>query len=118
MLHRFRDVRIRIEGRKMWSLEWTRPGTVWAMDHKDRTGSPVDGRYPFAFANRDLASNEQFDWMPVDSKDAETTNLILEARYREFGAPLVQKADRAASAPPPFPGVPVTDSRLSRRENS
>jgi hypothetical protein len=98
MLHRFRDVRIRIEGRKMWSLEWTRPGTVWAMDHKDRTGSPVDGRYPFAFANRDLASNEQLDWMPVDSKDAETTNLILEARYREFGAPLVQKADNGFAA--------------------
>ena len=98
MLHRFRDVRIRIEGRKSWSLEWTRPGAVWAMDHKDRRTVPIDGRYPFALANRDLGSNEQIDWMPVDSKDAATTDLMLEARYREHGAPLVQKADNGFAA--------------------
>lgn len=98
MLDRFRDVRIRIEERKTWSLEWTRPGTVWAMDHNDQTVSPIEGRYRFAFALRDLASNEQLDWTPVDSKDAETTNLILEARYRQFGAPLVQKADNGFAA--------------------
>jgi len=98
MLDRFRDGRIRIEERRSWLLEWTRPGTVWAMDHNDQTGSPIEGRYPFAFASRDLASNEQIDWTPVDSKDAETTNLILEARYRQFGAPLVQKADNGFAA--------------------
>ena len=86
------------------------------MDHNDRTVSPIEARYPFAFALRDLASNEQLDWTPVDSKDAETTNLILETRYGQFGAPLVQKADRAASAPPPPPGVPATDSRPSPQE--
>lgn len=98
MLDRFRDLRLRIEERRTWSLEWMRPGTVWAMDHNDQTSSPIEGKYPFAFANRDLASNEQLDWTPVESKDAETTNLILEARYRQFGAPLVQKADNGFAA--------------------
>jgi transposase len=98
MLARFRDVRYYFEGKRAWSLEWTRPGAVWAVDHKERRASPVDGRYPFALANRDLGSNEQLDWTPVESKDAATTDLVLEARYREHGAPLVQKADGGFAA--------------------
>ena len=94
MLHRFRDVRFYFEGRAMYTLQWTRPGAVWAMDHKDRTTMPIDGKYLFAFANRDLAANKQLDWLPVESKDAKTTDEALDARYREYGAPLVQKADR------------------------
>ena len=42
---------------------------------------------------RDLGGNYQVDWLSVDSKDAEAVNKILEARYKEYGAPLVQKGD-------------------------
>ena len=98
MLHRFRDVCFYREEKGSYTLQWTRPGAVWAMDHKDRTTMPIDGKYPYAFAGRDLASNEQLDWLPVESKDAKTTDEIIEARYREYGPPLVQKADGGFTA--------------------
>lgn len=93
MLHRFRDVRLHYEQKGMYTLTWTRPGAVWAMDHKDRMTMPIDGEHKFAFANRDLGGNYQVDWLSVESKDAETTDKILEARYKEHGPPLVQKGD-------------------------
>ena len=98
MLHRFRDVQLYFEDRRNYVLEWTRPGAVWAMDHKDRLTAPIDGRYPHALAQRDLGANHQIDWLPVDSKEAEETDRALEARYRELGPPLVQKADGGFTA--------------------
>ncbi len=41
MLHRFRDVRLYYEQKGMYTLTWTRPGAVWAMDHKDRVNMPI-----------------------------------------------------------------------------
>jgi hypothetical protein len=98
MLHRFRDVRFYFEDRAAYTLQWTCPGAVWAMDHKDRESAPIDGKYPYAFALRDLGANQQIDWLPVESKAAMITDDILEARYRELGPPLVQKADNGFAA--------------------
>jgi hypothetical protein len=92
-LHRFRDVKLYYEQKGMYTLTWTRPGAVWAMDHKDRTTMPIDGEHKFAFANRDLGADYQVDWLSVELKDADTVNKILEARYKEHGPPLVQKGD-------------------------
>jgi hypothetical protein len=98
MLHRFRIVRFYDEYKESYTLEWTRPGAVWACDHKDREAAPIDGKYPYAFALRDLAANEQIDWLPVESKAGLITDDILEARYKEHGPPLVQKADNGFAA--------------------
>jgi hypothetical protein len=98
MLHRFRDVRLHFEDKRSYTLQWTRPGAVWAIDHKDRKAAPIDGRYPFALAGRDLGANWQFDWLPVESKAALITDDVLEARFREFGPPLVLKTDGGFAA--------------------
>jgi transposase InsO family protein len=95
MLSRYRELCARREGRAMYSLEWTRAGAVWAMDHAEPP-MPIDGSYVHAFANRDLSSGEQLAWLPVESEDAKTTGDALEALYKEHGPPLVQKADNGS----------------------
>lgn len=77
-------------------LEWTVPGTVWAMDFHELT-QPIEGIYPYLLAVRDLASHQQLLWLPVHDMTAGTT---IDALWRLFvlhGAPLVLKADNGSA---------------------
>jgi transposase InsO family protein len=77
-------------------LEWTVPGTVWAMDFHELT-QPIDGIHPYLLAVRDLASHHQLLWLPVHDMTARTT---IDALWRLFvlhGAPLVLKADNGSA---------------------
>ncbi|MFP4451391.1 MAG: hypothetical protein ACLFP0_10740 [Rhodosalinus sp.] len=78
-------------------LKWTRCGAVWAVDHKKPPGL-IDGVYPFLLVVRDLASHRTLLSQGVESKDAPTTNMLLEWLMRTHGAPLVLKADNGFAA--------------------
>lgn len=74
------------------ALEWTRPGTVWAMDHSEAP-TPIDGRAPYFLAVRDLASHYQLAALPQRvANDAEVA-AALQSLFVEHGAPLVLKSD-------------------------
>jgi transposase InsO family protein len=77
-------------------LEWTVPGTVWAMDFSDAV-QPIDGMYPYLLAVRDLASGCQLLWSPVRSPSADETILALRSLFAQHGAPLVLKTDNGSA---------------------
>jgi transposase InsO family protein len=77
-------------------LEWTKPGTVWAMDFAE-TPQPIDGIYPYLLAVRDLASGYQLLWQPVPAPSADETILALRSLFAEHGAPLVLKTDNGSA---------------------
>jgi transposase InsO family protein len=79
-----------------YCLEWTVPGTVWAMDFSEAV-QPIDGLYPYLLAVRDLASGYQLLWSPVRSPSAEETILALSSLFARHGAPLVLKADNGSA---------------------
>ena len=86
-------------------LHWLVPGRVWAIDFAQPswTGGagrlpPIDGRYPYVVAVRDLASGYQLAWVPVSEATAATTCAVLAGLFAVHGAPLVLKADNG----PPF----------------
>src|SRR5262245_8223962 len=53
-------------------LEWTAPGTVWAMDHAVPPG-PIDGRFEAVLSVRDLSSGKQLLWQPVEGMTSKET---------------------------------------------
>ena len=73
-------------------LEWTVPGSVWAMDF---TYAPqaLDAQYPYLLAVRDLASSYQMLWLPVPSMSADEVIPALRSLFCRHGAPLVLKTD-------------------------
>lgn len=75
------------------ALRWLKPGTVWAMDFQE-PGCPVDGRYPFVMAVRDLASGKQLEWGGLPDKTSKSVMDILTALFEKHGAPLVLKSDQ------------------------
>ncbi len=92
LLSRYRELDALKSSRLARSLQWTRAGAVWAMDHSDPP-LPVDGRYAHLFADRDLAASYQLDWLPMEAETAKMTIDALEARFVEHGPPLVIKCD-------------------------
>jgi transposase InsO family protein len=79
-----------------YCLEWTVPGTVWAMDFSEAI-QPIDGLYPYLLAVRDLASSYQLLWSPVRSPSAEETILAVRSLFAQYGAPLVLKTDNGSA---------------------
>jgi transposase InsO family protein len=79
-----------------YCLEWTVPGTVWAMDFSEAV-QPIDGMYPYLLAVRDLASGCQLLWLPVKSPSADATILALSSLFAQHGAPLVLKTDNGSA---------------------
>ena len=86
-----RIVRIR-HRRAAFTLRWTRPGTVWAMDH-ETPPCAIDGKWPRLLLDRDLASSLQIGALPVAAEDAEGVVRALESHFRWHGTPLVMKND-------------------------
>jgi len=76
-------------------LHWHHPKAVWAMDHVGPM-RPIDGRWPYILAVRDLASGDQLAWLPVLDESAETTIDALEWLFLDYGAPLVLKSDNGS----------------------
>jgi len=73
-------------------LRWLRAGTVWAMDFAEPP-SPIDGRFPYLLAVRDLASGRNLLWRPVEADNAEVVIRELTPLFMSHGAPWIMKTD-------------------------
>lgn len=73
-------------------LTWTTPGHVWAMDHAEPP-MEMEDPYQAMLAVRDLGSGTQLAWLAVTDQTAETMLPMLEALFRQYGAPLLIKSD-------------------------
>lgn len=102
---RFRRLLRRWTRRRQYVLQWPQAGPVWSMDFAEPSllGAawslpPIDGRYPYLLAVRDLASGYQLCWLPVSAATADVTIAVLRWLFACNGAPLVLKCDNG----PPF----------------
>jgi transposase InsO family protein len=84
-------------------LHWQVPGRVWAIDFAEPSllGAswslpPIDGRYPYLLAVRDLASGYQLAWRAVADASAAATQALLRELFAQHGMPLVLKMDNGA----------------------
>jgi transposase InsO family protein len=77
-------------------LHWHQVGTVWAMDFT-KVMQPIDERFPYVFAVRDLASGFQLAWQPVLDMTTPTAQAELELLFTIYGAPLVLKSDNGSA---------------------
>jgi transposase InsO family protein len=86
------------EQNQVWRhrLHWHRPGAVWAMDFTEPP-TPIDGRYDYLLAVRDLASGYQLLWWPVAGPTAAVTIEALTLLFTIHGAPLVLKSDNGSA---------------------
>jgi transposase InsO family protein len=76
-------------------LHWHQPGRVWAIDY---TGPlpPIEGRFPYLLAVRDLASGQQLLWLPVAEATALAAADALAGLFLIHGPPLVLKSDNGS----------------------
>jgi hypothetical protein len=83
--------------RRAWRAElvWTRPGSVWTMDHTELE-APIDGEFPFLFVVRDLASGRVLTALPTRSTDHAPVVEELRRLFELWGAPLVLKSDNGS----------------------
>jgi len=92
LVHRYRRCWRRRHRQALHVLHWQVAGTVWAMDFAEPP-APIDGRYPYLLAVRDLGSGQQLLWLPVADDTAQTVVLALALLIDIYGAPLVMKTD-------------------------
>ncbi len=76
-------------------LKWTMPGAVWAMDFTE-TPNPIEGKYPYILAVRDLATGYQLLSLPVTHEDAYGALSALKFLFDTCGPPLVLKFDNGS----------------------
>jgi hypothetical protein len=89
-LQRYRRLMRKRRRRGLFVLDWTQPGTVWAMDHTDE---PVEDLGSHLLVVRDLASGKTLATEPVSKTDASSTIAVLLRLFAEHGPPLVLKSD-------------------------
>jgi Integrase core domain len=77
-------------------LHWSEPGRVWAIDFAEAP-APVDGRFPYLLAVRDLASGMTLLWQPVEHATATNAAALLAGLFATHGAPLVLKSDNGSA---------------------
>jgi hypothetical protein len=77
-------------------LHWTTAGSVWAMDFTEAP-APIDGRFPYLLAVRDLASGQQLLWQPTLAASAQETTAALALLFALYGPPLVLKSDNGSA---------------------
>jgi transposase InsO family protein len=92
VLTRYRRLQRRKARRHQSRLEWRQTGTVWAADFKERR-EPIEGRYAWILAVKDLASRYQLAWQPVEEASAEVVQAMYARLCAEHGPPLVMKSD-------------------------
>lgn len=96
ILRRYRRVWKRRQREQTYSLQWTVPGSVWAIDFAEPP-LPIDGLYSSLVAVRDLASGYQLAWLPVLDETARTAIAVLRLLFRQHGAPLIIKSDNGSA---------------------
>jgi transposase InsO family protein len=89
-------------------LHWTTPGRVWAIDFAEAP-APIDGRFSYLLAVRDIASSMQLLWQPIEAPTAEAAAAVLAPLFVLHGAPLVLKCDNGS----PF-GAPAVQDQLAQ----
>ena len=77
-------------------LTWLVPGTVWAMDFTEPKFK-IDGKFPYLFTVRDLATHYHLCWRPVASEKAKEVIPILLELFQCHGRPLVMKSDNGSA---------------------
>jgi transposase InsO family protein len=92
LLHCYRQVWRSQHRRAPHVLRWLRPGTVWAMDFAEAP-HPIDDRFDYLLAVRDLASGRQLLWRPIDADNAAVVIRELTPLFMSHGAPWVMKTD-------------------------
>ena len=89
----------RRHSRHVGRLEWTAPGTVWAMDWTE-TDAPVDAvgvACRWTLLVRDLAGSMQLAAVPAAHATARVAAETLGALFASYGAPLVLKTDNGGN---------------------
>lgn len=76
-------------------LHWSEPGRVWAVDFAEAP-VPIDGRFRYLLAVRDLASGTTLLWQPVEHATGDTATALLAGLFATHGAPLVLKSDNGS----------------------
>ena len=96
LLTRYRRVWRHRHHQALRVLHWHQPGRVWAIDY---TGplTPIEGRFPYLLAVRDLASGQQLLWLPAEEAAGRVAADALTGLFMAHGAPLVLKCDNGAS---------------------
>jgi transposase InsO family protein len=92
IVRRYRRVIRRQRQRHQSRLLWLRTGAVWAADFKERR-EPIEGRYAWILAVKDLASRCQLAWLPVEEATAQTVQAMYSQLFADHGPPLVLKSD-------------------------
>jgi transposase InsO family protein len=95
-LRRARRIFRRRQGWLLYTLRWTRPGTVWATDFTEPP-APVDGEYNRVLLVRDLASGRQMLALPCKGESTEVVLPSLQHLFARHGPPLVLKSDNGSA---------------------
>lgn len=93
---RWRYAAHRRGGRLCALLEWTRAGTVWAMDWTDPDAS-LEGQYTKILVVRDLASGRLLLSLPCERESGRIVARELRVLILRYGAPAVLKEDNGGS---------------------
>ena len=96
LLVRYRRVWRQHHRQPLHVLDWTTPGTVWAMDFAEAP-NVIDGIGPYLLAVRDLASGQQLLWQPLREATAAAAAEALAGLLAVLGAPLVLKSDNGSA---------------------
>jgi transposase InsO family protein len=96
LLGRYRRVWRRRHQQPLHVLEWTAPGTVWAVDFAEAP-AVIDGVGSYLLAVRDLASGRQLLWQPVRAPTADAAAEALAGLLAVAGPPLVVKSDNGSA---------------------
>jgi hypothetical protein len=59
-------------------------GTVWTADFKERR-EPIEGRYGWILAVKDLASRYQLAWLPLEEATADVVQATYVRLFAEHG---------------------------------
>jgi transposase InsO family protein len=96
LLRRYRCVWRRRHQGVLHVLEWTVPGSVWAVDFAEAPAA-IGGAYPHLLAVRDLASGRQLLWLPTPAETAAEVVNALASLFVLYGPPLVLKSDNGSA---------------------
>jgi transposase InsO family protein len=96
LLHRYRRVWRLNHRQPIHVLEWTQPGTVWAMDFAEAPNI-IDGIGKYLLAVRDLASGRHLLWLPLRDATSPAAAEALANLLVIFGPPLVLKSDNGSA---------------------
>jgi transposase InsO family protein len=94
-------------------LDWPVPGRVWSIDFA-QPPAPIDGRYPYLVAVRDLASGRQLAWRPLAEANGAEAAAVLAGLFADHGPPLVVKCDNDGAFTGPAVGALLATHGVER----